>query len=120
VELVEAGKHHSPEADKPVQKHINNLIERDKNIDCILLACTHYPLLMDKIKEFVPSGIAVISQGDIVAKSLVEYLSKHPNMDEKCSKNSKRQFYTTGNEVDFNSHASVFFGEKVVAKRVKL
>jgi glutamate racemase len=120
VELVEAGKHHSTEANEPVQKHINQLLAKDKDIDCILLACTHYPLLMDKIKEFVPAGISVISQGDIVAKSLVEYLEKHPEMEEKCSRNGKREFYTTGNEVDFNSHASVFFGEKVVAKHISI
>jgi glutamate racemase len=120
VELVEAGKHHSAEADEPVKKHINHLLEKDKDIDCILLACTHYPLLIDKIKEFVPDNISVISQGDIVAKSLVEYLEKHPEMDEKCSKNGNRQFYTTGNEADFNSHASVFFGQKVVAEQINL
>jgi glutamate racemase len=120
VQLVEAGKHHSAEANELVQKHIHHLLEKDTNIDCILLACTHYPLLMDKIKEFVPAHISVIAQGDIVAKSLVEYLEKHHIMDEKCSKNGNRQFYTTGNEADFNSHASVFFGEKVVAKKIKL
>jgi glutamate racemase len=120
VQLVEAGKHHSPEADEPVQKHINNILEKDKDIDCILLACTHYPLLIDKIKEFVPEHISVISQGYIVAKSLVEYLDKHPAMDEKCSKNGKRQFYTTGNAADFNGHASVFFGEKVLAEQINI
>jgi glutamate racemase len=120
VQLVETGKHHSAEANEPVQKHINQLLAKDKDIDCILLACTHYPLLMDKIKEFVPAGISVISQGDIVAKSLVEYLEKHPEMEEKCSRNGKREFYTTGNEADFNSHASVFFGEKVVTKHISI
>ena len=120
VALVEAGKHHSPEADKPVKKHIDNILHKNSKIDCILLACTHYPLLLDKIKQFVPAHILVISQGDIVAKSLVTYLAKHLAMDEKCSKNGKRTFYTTGNEADFNSHASVFFGEKVVAKQINL
>ena len=120
VQLVELGKHHSPEADEPVQKHLNQLLAKDKNIDCILLACTHYPLLMDKIKQFVPAGVQVISQGTIVANSLVTYLQNHPEIVEKCSKTASRTFFTTGNVEDFNSHATVFFGEPVTAYNIKL
>jgi glutamate racemase len=120
VQLIEAGKHHSTEADEPVKKHIDALLQTDEKIDCILLACTHYPLLIDKIKQFVPAGINVLPQGKIVASSLVRYLKKHPEIEEKCSKNGKRDFFTTGNVADFNSHASAFFGEEVVAAQIKL
>jgi glutamate racemase len=120
VELVEQGKHHSLEADEPVQKHINQLLKKDKNIDCILLACTHYPLLMDKIKQFTPPKVKVITQGNIVAKSLVTYLQNHPEIAVKCSKNGERNFYTTGNVEDFNNHATVFFEQPVTASSIKL
>jgi glutamate racemase len=120
VELVESGKQHDTAADEPLKRHIDNLLVKDAAVDCILLACTHYPLLIDKIHQFVPQHIKVIQQGKIVAESLVKYLENHPEIEEKCSKEAKRTFYTTGNEADFNSHASVFFGEKVVAKQINL
>jgi glutamate racemase len=120
VELIENGKQHDAVADESVKKHINHLLEKDKNIDSILLACTHYPLLMDKIKQFVPKGITILSQGTIVANSLVQYLKNHAEIDEKCSKMGKRTFFTTGNVVDFNNHATSFFGEPLLAMQIKL
>jgi glutamate racemase len=120
VQLIEAGKHHSEEADEPVKKHINNLLQNDTNIDCILLACTHYPLLIDKIKQFVPAGINVLPQGKIVANSLVTYLKNHPEIEQKCSKEGSRTFFTTGAVSDFNEHATSFFGENVTAQQIKL
>ena len=120
VELVENGKQHSIEADEPVKRSIENLLAMDDKIDCILLACTHYPLLLNKISQFVPANIAVISQGEIVAKSLKKYLTHHQKLNEKCSKNNKRHFFTTGDEVSFNAHASSFFGERVTAVKINL
>jgi glutamate racemase len=120
VELIENGKHHSIESNEPVKKHVEQLLKNDDKIDCILLACTHYPLLIGKIKEFVPDGIIILPQGEIVAKSLKLYLENHLEIAENCSKNGKRQFFTTGNVVDFNSHASAFFGATVVATSIKL
>lgn len=120
VDLVEKGKHNSEEANEPIQKHLNNLLKKDQAIDCILLACTHYPLLIEKIKQFTPHGIQILSQGNIVAKSLVEYLHNHPEIEVKCSKNNKRIFFTTGYKEDFNSHASLFFGEEIVGEQIKL
>lgn len=120
VELVESGKQNSSDADEPVKMRIDNLLSKDKSIDTILLACTHYPLLVDKIKLFVPTGISVIAQGDIIAKSLVKYLRKHPETDEKCSKTGEIKFYTTGNEEDFNAHASAFFGAEIAVSEINL
>ncbi len=120
VQLVEQGKHNTSDADEPVQKHINQLLAKDKNIDCILLACTHYPLLMSKIKQFVPAGVQVIAQGNIIAKSLVTYLQNHPEIAKKCCQKGSRTFYTTGNVYDFNNHATIFFGEQINATTVKL
>ncbi len=120
VDLVESGKQHSDEANEPVKRHIDNLLAKSENIDCILLACTHYPLLIEKINEFVPKDVQVIQQGKIVAKSLVEYLENHPEIEKKCSKKGRRSFFTTGNMADFNGHASVFFGDVVEASQIKL
>ena len=120
VELVENGKHTGKEADAPVKMHIENLLSKDENIDCILLACTHYPLLIKKINQFVPQNINIISQGEIVANSLKKYLENHSEINIRCSKNEERKFFTTGNEEDFNSHATLFFGADVQATKIKL
>lgn len=120
VEIIENGKHYSDEANEPVQKHIKNLLEKDKNIDSILLACTHYPLLLDKINQFVPKGITILSQGRIIANSLEKYLKNHIEIENSCSKTGKRSFFTTGNVADFNNHATSFFGEPLFATQIKL
>lgn len=113
VELVESGKYDAPEADEPVKRHIDELLNKDEKIDAILLACTHYPLLMKKIRQFVPAGVKITDQGEIVAQSLKDYLHRHPEIEETCSKSGQIQFFTTGDKKDFDNHASVFFGEKV-------
>lgn len=120
VELVESGKYKSSEGDRSVKTHIENLLQQDQQIDTILLACTHYPLLINKILQFVPAGISVISQGQIVANSLRHYLQNHPEIEKKCSKKGESMFYTTGELSDFNAHASVFFGSEVAASQIKI
>lgn len=120
VPLVESNEHLGAGADYFVKKHIDNLVAKSKAIDTILLACTHYPLLADKIKKFLPAGITILSQGKIVADSLAEYLRRHPEMEERCSKNGSRIFYTTDSIEDFDNHASIFFGEDVESQHVAL
>ena len=113
VPLVENNEYNNPGADYFIQKNINNLLQQSGSIDTILLGCTHYPLLMDKIKNAIPAGVTVLSQGEIVAKSLGEYLQKHPEIEEKCSKDRRVVFYTTDSTDDFDSHASIFYGKEV-------
>ncbi len=120
VSLVEENKIDSPEADFFVKEHIENLLQKDVNIDSILLACTHYPLLINKIKQFLPSHISLISQGEIVADSLVKYLEIHKEIDEVCLKTGSKQFFTTGDVINFNEHASQFFGEQITASKIIL
>jgi glutamate racemase len=120
VPLVENNEHQSAGADYFVKKHIDQLLQTDTAIDTILLACTHYPLLMDKIMKYVPKGVSVIAQGEIIAASLKDYLDRHAEIEEKCSKNSSRKFYTTGDTGDFNNHASLFFAQEVFAEKIKL
>ncbi len=113
VPLVEANEHNSHGADFFVKKNVENLFEKGEEIDVILLGCTHYPLLKDKIEEYMPVGVKLISQGEIVAESLADYLLRHPEIESKCSKTGQREFYTTDSVIDFNNHATIFYGEPV-------
>ncbi len=120
VPLVESGKQNSEEADREVKKHIDNLMSRSPKIDTIILGCTHYPLLINNIKKFVPENVKLITQGEIVAKGLADYLKRHPEMDAKCSKNESIEFFTTGDTTNFDVHAGKFFGQEIKSKHLKL
>jgi len=120
VDLVERNAFDTPEADALVKKHIDHLLTADAGIDTILLACTHYPLLLPLISRHIPDNMKVISQGTIVAASLKEYLQRHPEMDARCGKSGNIKFVTTGSTAEFDSHASIFFGKNVVSEGLKL
>lgn len=120
VSLVEKNLMHTPEADALVKYHIDQILEKDPNIDALLLACTHYPLLMETIQKHISPEIKIVAQGPIVAKSLGQYLLNHTEIDTNCTKNGIRDFYTTGETSDFDSHASLFFGEEIVSKSLIL
>lgn len=120
VPLVEYNEYDSAGADYFIEKHLSNLLKKDGGIDTILLACTHYPLLIDKINKYVPENIRIVSQGNIVAKSLEDYLRRHPEIEERCTRGGSRAFYTTDSEEDFNNHAAIFFGEPVKSRHLAL
>lgn len=120
VPLIESNEHQKPGADYFVKQHINNLLAKDRDIDTILLGCTHYPLLMKKLSWFIPGGVEVVEQGKIVAKSLADYLERHPEIAEKCSKGGKIEFFTTGDTADFDEHAAIFFGRPVKSGQLAL
>lgn len=113
VPLIENNEYDSSGADYFVKKNIDHLLQTDPGIDTLLLACTHYPLLINKIKQFVPEGTQVIAQGEIVAASLQDYLSRHPEMEQKLSKNGQLSFFTTDAADDFDAHAAIFYGKPV-------
>lgn len=114
VPLIENGETDNEGTDYFVQKYIDELLAQSTQIDTVLLACTHYPLLEQKIRAFLPANIQMVSQGDIVASSLVNYLQRHPEMDKKLTRNGTTQFFTTSDDTpDFDSHASMFFGAPV-------
>jgi len=114
VPLVESGEYEKPGSDYFIQEYLDELMRQSTHIDTILLACTHYPLLQDKIEEHLPKGIKVIAQGDIVAKSLVDYLKRHPELEQKLTKTGTREFYTTTDDTaEFDHHASRFFSAPV-------
>ena len=120
VPLIENGEFDKPGADYFVQQYLNELFSQSKGIDAILLACTHYPLLEAKIKSFLPAGVSLVTQGDIVAKSLAKYLENHPELAQKCSQYGHLSFYTTDNASSFEKQGSLFFGQKIEAKHIDL
>lgn len=113
VPLIENDEHRSPGADYFVKKYVDELLAKDDEIDCIVLACTHYPLLVPKIKEILPPDINLLAQDDIVADSLALYLENHPEMETRISKESHQQFFTSGDPDAFDRSASIFFGKQI-------
>ena len=120
VPLVENGEYASPGADYFVQQHIDRLLAQSPDIDTLLLACTHYPLLLDKICQFAPAHATILSQGGIVADSLANYLTRHPAIDAQCSQHGWRTFLTTDSTADFDRQATVFYGEPVQSVHLAL
>lgn len=120
VPLVENNEHTSHGADFFVKKHLHSIFEKGETIDVLLLACTHYPLLRQKIEEHLPVGVKLVSQGEIVADSLADYLRRHPEIETRCSRGGGRDFYTTDSTEDFDNHATIFFGEMVQSKHLEL
>lgn len=121
VPLVESGEYEKSGSDYFIKEYIDAIMAQGANIDTLLLACTHYPLLQDKIKAHLPAGVNVIAQGDIIAASLVDYLQRHPELEQKISKTGTRQFYTTTDDTaDFDHHASRFFSAPVTSSFVSV
>jgi len=120
VPLVENNEINSPGARFFVQQQVNKLLAQSPAIDTLVLACTHYPLLLPLIKEFVPANVQIISQGPIVARSLANYLTMHPEIEALCSKQAETQFFTTEKAENFNDKAALFYGADVKARQLKL
>ncbi len=120
VPLVETNEYESEGADFFVKRHIDNLLARDPEIDTIILGCTHYPILMEKIRKYTPDGITLLTQGAAVAASLAEYLQRHPEMERLCTKGGKTVFCTTESDGKFGTQASLFLNYPVQVKNVTL
>ena len=120
VPLVEYNEADSPGADYFVKKRIDQLMLLDPEIDAIILGCTHYPLLMPKIVKYVNPGIRIVPQGEYVAESLKDYFLRHPEMEEKCTKNGRVQYLTTENPDKFKESAQLFLHEDVEVKNIVL
>ena len=120
VPLVENNEFSGSGADYFIKKDIDNLLKQSKKIDTIILGCTHYPLLIKKIKQYLPDTIRILSQGPIVANSLADYLTRHPEIEKKCSKHKTIEFLTTDSTELFDIHAKMFFGKTVKSKHLTL
>jgi len=120
VPLVENEEISNPAADYFVQKNINNLFRKDADIDTVILGCTHYPLLLPTILKYLPSHVTLIDQGPIVANSLEDYLLRHPEIEQNCSKGSSIRFLTTESDEIFKSRAGMYFGRPISAEKISL
>ena len=120
VSLVENNESQDEGADYFIRKYIDQLLSKDPQIDTVILGCTHFPILLPKIRQYIPEHINVIAQGEYVAESLKDYLKRHPEMDAKCTKNGNCQFYTTEAEEKFSESASTFLKQQINVKHITL
>ncbi len=120
VPLVEYGEVDSEGADYFVRKRIGNILSKDPLIDTLILGCTHYPLLLPKIELFAPTGTHIMAQGMHVAKSLQQYLLRHPEMDARCTRGSRTHYLTTEQPETFQTHAHTFLRTDVRAEHIDL
>lgn len=120
VPLVENDEHDKPGADYFVQQNLNHVFKTDSKIDALILGCTHYPLLYDKIKTFAPENVRIVAQGELVAESLEDYLNRHLEMKNRCSSNGTCSYFTTESEDKFSQMASLFLDEEINCRRITL
>ena len=120
VPLVEYNEADSPGADYFVKKRIDQIMRIDPQIDCLILGCTHYPLLMPKILKYLPKGVRVVPQGEYVAESLKRYLERHPEMERHCSRGARVHYLTTENPEKFKESAQLFLHDDVDVENIPL
>ena len=120
VPLVEYNEADSPGADYFVKKRIDEIMHKDPQIDALILGCTHYPILMPKILKYLPKGVRIISQGKYVAESLADYLARHPQIEQRCSKGAAARYLTTENPSKFKESAQIFLNESVEVDNITI
>jgi glutamate racemase len=120
VPIVENNEAEGAGADYFVKKRIDHILWLDPDIDTLILGCTHYPILMPKIEQYVPDGIQIVSQGEYVADSLKDYLSRHTDMDARCTKDGTVRYYTTENAEKFKEAARIFGAEDMNVEHIDL
>lgn len=120
VPFVEAGLQDSPEIRPIIEKDLEALLSQNRQIDTLLMACTHYPLLRHQIQTFLPPEVRLVGQGELVANSLNHYLLRHPEIENKLTKEGQRVFYTSDAASGFEKHAAIFFGETITATSTRL
>lgn len=120
VSLVENNEALGDGTDYFIRKYINELLAKDREIDTAILGCTHYPILLPKIQQYMPAGITIVSQGQLVADSLKDYLHRHPEIDIKCTRGGKCTYYTTEAEEKFIESASIFLNEAITVRHIEL
>lgn len=118
--IVENSEADGDGADYFVKKYIEQLMARDPEIDTFVLACTHYPLLINKIRRYAPEGVKILQQGGLVADSLKDYLRRHPEMDCRLSRGGSVEFLTSENPAKFDELASLFTDHPVKSRHCPL
>ena len=120
VPLVEDTTFNTPGGAFFIKQNLESILSKDPQIDTLILGCTHYPILIEQIRKFVPDSVNIIAQGEIVADKLVDYLKRHPEMADKCSKNGMTKYYTTESPRSFEEAASLFLDEVIDAQQIDL
>lgn len=136
VPLIEAGEHNEPGAKYFIGKYLREILAKDPQIDTLVLGCTHYPLMKAKIDNWLefrheldesefpqPTDspkVTTIAQGELEAKSLADYLSRHPEYREQLSTNGTCTYLTTENADRFAQSASTFLAEHISAEHIDL
>ncbi len=120
VPLVENREYETEGADYFIKKYLDNILAKDAEIDTLILGCTHYPLLLNKIKAFLPKGVTALPQGGYIARSLQDYLHRHPEMDNVCTKNGTTHYFTTESPEKFSEAASIFLNKEIEVERITL
>lgn len=120
VPIIENNEINTPGADYFFKRHVDSLLHKSSEIDAVILGCTHYPLIESQIKKYLPSHVNVLSQGPIVAKGLKDYLLRHPEIEQQCSKHGDRRFFTTEQPQNFDGPAGLFFGSRIQSEHLAL
>ena len=120
VPLIENNEYETEGANFFIKKNLDQLLAQSSQIDTVLLACTHYPIMKNKLEKLLPSNIKLLSQGEIVSAATQNYLQRHAEIETKLTTQGKRYFYTTDSPQDFDVHARVFFGEPVASQHADL
>jgi glutamate racemase len=120
VPLVEGNEYETEGGKYFIQKHLDQLFKKDPKIDTLVLGCTHYPLLINEIKKYIPAGVKIISQGEIVAHQLKDYLGRYPEIEKNCSKNGTIKYFTTEDPENFKEKAGIFLEEKIEVEHIQL
>ena len=120
VPLIENQEQHSPGADYFIRTYLQSLLDKAPDIDTLLLACTHYPLIEEQIRRYLPGGISLLSQGPLVATSLSAYLNRHESMARKLTRTGSRDFFTTDSTAEFDRQAGAFYGDTIHSRHLLL
>lgn len=120
VPLVENNEYQTEGGKYFIKKHIDHIFEKDPKIDALVLGCTHYPILLNELKKFLPPQVTILLQGEIVANQLKYYLQRHAEIEAKCSKDGTAKYFTTEDPATFKEKAGIFLKEKIEVEHLDL
>ncbi len=120
VPIVENNEIDTEGAEFFIRRNIQNILQKDKDLDTLILGCTHYPLLLKVIKKYIPENITILEQGQIVSEKLIDYLKRHTKINQRISRNGKIVFQTTESAKTFEKKSALFMGQEVRAQKIRL
>ncbi|SFT69271.1 glutamate racemase [Lishizhenia tianjinensis] len=104
VPIIEANQHTTKEGEAIFKKDIDVFLEAHPKVDTIVLGCTHYPLIYNYLRSIIPAHIQLVTQGEIVAERLEDYLNRHTEISTRLNRGTTLQFYSSENSEDFKSY----------------